>query len=735
MSIADPAGLLAHERAALDQAALRRIATLVAEGAPVAELFRALSQEVVKVLGVRAVTIDRYDHDQTTTTIGALNAGALQVGGRWPIEPGSLAALVLETGRPARLDDYSHLSGPRATAIKASGFSSAVAAPVMVDGVVWGMLWVAADGSEPLAAGIESRLPDFSELIAVAVSNGEARDRLRRLAEQEASLRRVATLVAQGATPGELFTAVTEELARILNVLSVSLVRFEPDETSVVLASFNDASFAVGSRWAHDASSLNAMVLETRAPSRIDDYAAVDGDIAEAARATGVQSGIAAPIVVDGQVWGMVAVGRRQHREELPDYAGTYTSRMMFSTESPEDIEARLAAFTELVATAIANTKSRAEVEQLAEEQAALSRVATLIAKEDPPETVFAKVAEETGRLLGGVECTLVQANDDGSATSVGSWGDSILAVFPVGTRFVPDSEGDGVAAVVLRTGKPFRIDDYAAVADPVARGALDRGIESAVGSPIVVGGTLWGAIFVTGTERFPPDTELQLARFTDLTATAVSNAAARSELIASRARIVTAGDEERRRIERNLHDGIQQRLLALGLDIQAVQARIPRDDEGTREGIGAIVHEIESVLEDVRVLSQGLHPALLSRAGLGPSLKALARRSPIPVEVNVALAERPPAPIETAVYYVISEAIANAIKHSEASMISVAVAGEAEGLRASVADDGVGGARLGAGSGLIGLADRIDALGGRLTLESPVSGGTKLSVELPLGA
>jgi signal transduction histidine kinase len=448
-----------------------------------------------------------------------------------------------------------------------------------------------------------------------------------------------------------------------------------------------------------------------------------------------VQSGVGAPIVVEGNVWGMIAVGRRQRREVLPDFAGTYTSRMTFSTESPADIESRLAAFTELIATAIANTKSRAAVEQLAEEQAALRRVATLVAQEDPPDAVFAKVAEETGRLLGGVECTLVRADHDGSATNVGSWGESIADVFPVGTRFVPDAAGDGVAAVVLRTGKPYRIDDYPAVADPVARSARERGIESAVGCPIVVRGALWGAIFVTGAERFPPETELQLARFTELIATAVSNAATRSELIASRTRIVTAADEERRRIERNLHDGIQQRLLALGLDVQSVQAELSPDQGAAREGMDAIVREIESVLEEVRIISQGLHPALLSRAGLGPSLKALARRSPIPVEVSFAVSARPSSSIETAVYYVVAEAIANAIKHSEASRIAVTVAGDTFDFRASVADDGVGGAEFGVGSGLIGLADRVEALGGRVMLESPAGAGTTLAVELPLDA
>jgi signal transduction histidine kinase len=705
----------AHD-ALRDQAALRRIATLVAEGAPVAELFRALAEEVVKVLGVRAVTIDRYDHDGTTTTVGALNAGALQIGTRWPIEARSLAAIVLETGRPARIDDYTPLSGPRATAIKSSGFRAAVAAPVMVDGVVWGMLWIAGDESEPLPVGVEARLPDFTELIAVAVSNAEARDRLRRLAEQEASLRRVATLVARGASPNELFTAVTEELARILNVLSVSLTRYEPDGTSVVLASFNDPSFPVSSRWAPDSHSLNTIVLETGAPARVDDYSAVPGDVAGAARESGVQSGIGAPIVVDGEIWGMIAVGRRQHREVLPEFAGTYTSRLMFSTESAGDVESRLAAFTELVATAISRAQAQDQLHQLASEHAALRRVATLVAEGADSQAVFDAVCHETCSLVGASTVNLSYFTSDGFNLTRAGWSLRNSHV-RVGTR-LPVAPHDTVDGMVRQNGSPARMD-------------------TSVAAPVFVDGHLWGALVASSDadQLLPPDTELQLARFTELIATAVSNAATRSELIASRSRIVAAADEERRRIERNLHDGIQQRLLALGLDVQAVQARVPREADAARDGLGAIVHEIEAVLEEVRVLSQGLHPALLSRAGLGPSLKVLARRSPIPVDVQVTVTERPPASVETAVYYVVSEAITNAIKHSEASGISVTVAGDVFDLRASVADDGVGGAELGLGSGLMGVADRVEALGGRVTLESPVGAGTTISVELPVVA
>jgi len=236
----------------------------------------------------------------------------------------------------------------------------------------------------------------------------------------------------------------------------------------------------------------------------------------------------------------------------------------------------------------------------------------------------------------------------------------------------------------------------------------------------------------VVAGEVLHDDTETRLTDFTHLVASSISNVQARNNLIASRARIVTASDETRRRIERNLHDGIQARVLALGLGLRAVRARFPLPPE-VQAGLDEVAHDLEGVLEEIRVFSQGLHPALLARSGLGPSLRALGRRSPVRVNLDVAGDARFPEPVETAVYYVVSEALANAAKHSQAAEVSVTVISDATGVRATVADDGVGGAALGGSSGLIGLVDRVEALGGRFALESPVGRGTTLSIELPL--
>jgi PAS domain S-box-containing protein len=262
-------------------------------------------------------------------------------------------------------------------------------------------------------------------------------------------------------------------------------------------------------------------------------------------------------------------------------------------------------------------------------------------------------------------------------------------------------------------------------------------GVRSAVASPVVVEGRPWGTMVAATnqTTPLPADTESRIVEFTELLATAISNAESRDALIASRARIVAAGDEARRRIERNLHDGIQQRLVALGLDVQTLRDSVSADQQDAQSGLERIRHELKAVLEDVRELSHGLHPALLSQGGLGPALRALARRSPIPVNLDVSVGERPSESTETAIYYVISEALTNAAKHARASEISVALTTSGSEIRTIIEDDGSGGAEASAGSGLVGLIDRIEALGGRFALDSPPGQGTRISIEMPLTA
>jgi signal transduction histidine kinase len=722
---------LAHDRLrrlADGQVALRRLATLIAGGAPAAELFGAVVEEIGAVLGVPTIALVRYEPGRATTAVASLNAPMFPVGGRWPIDGPSVSATVLDTGRPARFDDYSDVEGTIGQRVRKGGVRSVVGVPIIVEGRIWGLICVASP--ERLPAGIESELQDFTDLVAVAIAGVESRSRPRRLAEQQASLRRVATLVAKGAEPSALFSAVAEEVARILDVSAVTVVRFEPEDTAVVVASVKDPGFPVGSRWPLDGASLIAMVHETGRPARIDDYAALEGPVAAAARASGMHSGVGVPIVVDGSVWGMVAVGRRQRREALPSFAGRYTGMLLLSTESSEEIETRLAAFTELVATAISKAQANDDLRRLAEEQAALRRVATLVAKAAPADEIFDAVTHEVATILGLPRVEMVRYERDGTGTVIGAYGDH---PFPVASNWALD--GPSIMAAVLETGRSARIDDYTALEGTIAEVARGAGFRSAIGAPIIVDGAIWGTIIAISTmaEPIPERSEIRLRQFTELVATAVSNATARADLFASRARIVAAGDEARRRLERNLHDGTQQRLIAIGLDLQRIRAAIPEDQSAARSGLEQAERDLDAVLEEVREVSRGLHPAQLSRGGLGVALGALSRRSPIPVAIEVDVDERPPPPIETAVYYVVSEALTNAIKHSHAAKISVRVASNRDVVHARIADDGVGGAVAEVGSGLSGLSDRVEALGGRFVVESPPGSGTAISIELPM--
>jgi signal transduction histidine kinase len=549
-----------------------------------------------------------------------------------------------------------------------------------------------------------------------AIASSDSREALAALADEQAALRRVATLVARDAPSADVFAAVATEVASLFDTEITVVGRYE-NGFAVAIGNWSASGGGVpaGTRSAVGGHNVLTLVAETGKPARIDGYDDASGEAADIARRYGWRSSIAAPIIVEDHLWGV----------------------MLVATERPEGFppaaEDRLAAFTDLVATAIANTQSRGEVQQLADEQAALRRVATVVAKEGLPEAVFAKVAEETGRVLGGVECTLLRRNRDGSATNVGSWGEKIAAVFPHGSRFYPD--GDGVASTVLRTGQPYRIDDYSAVADPVARGARERGTECAVGCPILVNGELWGAIVVgtTEAEPFPPDTEMRLSQFADLVATAIANAETRAQLAASRRRIVTASDEARRRIERDLHDGTQQRLASLALSVRTAEANLPPERQDLRDELSRIALGLAGAIEDLQEISRGIHPAILSKGGLGPAIRALASHSPIAVDLDVRTEARLAEPVEVAAYFVVSEALANTAKHSHATRIGVALHERDGTLRLSIRDDGAGGADPGRGTGLVGLADRVEALGGSLTVHSRPGEGTEIRAELPI--
>jgi signal transduction histidine kinase len=373
-------------------------------------------------------------------------------------------------------------------------------------------------------------------------------------------------------------------------------------------------------------------------------------------------------------------------------------------------------------------------LEALALEQAALRRVATLVAREPAPQEVFDCVCEEVGRVLGVEGVNLTRFEADGTQTVLAGWSTGRGPTFPLGSGFPLDGV-DGVVPRVRRSSKPERIDDYTHRHGPLIDRIRAAGIASAAAAPIVVAGRVWGAIVATtGTPHgLPERTEERLLSFADLVANAIANADARQQLAASLARIVEATDAERRRLERNLHDGAQQRLVSLALMLGEVGAQLDSDPAAARRALETAREQLTLAVDELRELARGIHPAILTDRGLRAALEALTRRAPITVRLEQLPSSRLPEPIEAAAYYLVAEAVTNAARHADADEVTVRIARTSDSLRIEVADGGVGGAALENGSGLRGLADRLEALGGRLQLSSPHGGGTVVVGEIPL--
>jgi signal transduction histidine kinase len=376
--------------------------------------------------------------------------------------------------------------------------------------------------------------------------------------------------------------------------------------------------------------------------------------------------------------------------------------------------------------------RADAELQVADKELSGLRRVATLVAEGVAPQDLFAVVAEEVARVVDVPLVSVARYELDATATECAGFSPHGPR-FRVGRRW--SLAGTNVLRLVRETSAAARIDDYAGLDGEIVDAVRQIGIRSTVGIPIVVAGRLWGAMVVSSTAQdpLPEQTEARLADFTGLLATAIANADSRVELAASRRRIVAASDQARRRIERDLHDGTQQQLVSLGLAVRAAQAHVPPESSDLRAELSRIATGLAEAVADLQELSRGIHPAILSQGGLGPALRALARRSAIPVELDVTVAGRLPEPIEVAAYYVASEGLANAAKHAQASYVEVSLATDHDRLVLSIRDDGVGGADAARGSGLVGLADRVEALGGSIQVHSRPGDGTDITAELPL--
>jgi signal transduction histidine kinase len=872
------------ERVGAEQAALRRVATLLARGAEPTEVFSAVSREVDRLFPSGRSAVSRFDGDALVIVGFGQAVEGIAVGSRWELDDVMATTAVHRTGRPARVDgiDWSAVDTPLAAPARSIATVSTVACPVVVEGQLWGA--IAVSSSEPLPPDTEERLEKFTELAATAVANGAARREVLRLAEEQAALRGVATLVARGAPREEVFMAIAEGIGTLLGSEEIRMMRYEGDELVVVEAAWgaDPAVIPVGARHPLGGDNVSSLVFRTGRPARIDDYAAASGAVGATARSVGLRCVVGTPIVVNGRLWGLMAAGTMQPRP------------------LPPDTDVRLGQFTELMATAIANTESRERADRLAREQDALRRVATLVATEPSLEEVFGQVASEVSRLLGDVEGSLFRDEGDGTATLVAVGGPG-LAGAPVGRRLPTD--GDGVIATVLREGRAHRIDDYAQITGAIAEEGRDRlGIRAAAGCPIVVGGRLWGALGAgkhgpgplppdtepvlarfaelaataignaearaeverlaeeqaalrrvaelvaegaspaavfealaaeiatrlgsygvsmcryepgdeltivahhgaeawqlppgtrihhddphsttnivrrtarparvdsyadthgsigrviegltyrsgvgvplvvegrlwgvavanwAGDERPPPDTEQRMARFAQLLATAIANADGREQLVASRARLLTAGDEARRRVVRDLHDGAQQRLVHTIVTLKMARRALRNGTDDADTLLDEALEHAERSNAELRELAHGLHPAALTLGGLRGGVGSVVERLDLPVDVDV-IAERLPPEIEASAYFIVAEALTNVVKHSQAARAEVTASLRDGMLDVQVRDDGIGGADPD-GHGLVGMKDRVAALGGRFEIRSPAGGGTHVVASLPL--
>jgi PAS domain S-box-containing protein len=371
-----------------------------------------------------------------------------------------------------------------------------------------------------------------------------------------------------------------------------------------------------------------------------------------------------------------------------------------------------------------------AEVRRLATEQRALRRVATLVAWQVSPERVFMAVSEECANVLQVNASVVLRYEADATATIVGRHNRDNIEVFALGSSLPADEHS--ALGRVLTTGAPARIDDWGGLTGVIADATFRTGYRSTAAAPIVVAGALWGAVGIASEDPLPPESEDRLSAFCELVSLAVASAQARADLIASRARLVKAGDEQRRRLERNLHDGAQQRLVSLALKLRFARAKLAGDPEAAAKLLDEASSELTTGLEELREIARGLHPAVLGDHGLLRAVEALAARIPIPVGIDVPIG-RLPEDVEATAYYIVSEAMTNVVRHAAATHVEVSIRREGTILRCEVGDDGRGGADASSGTGLLGLRDRAEAAGGTLAVTSPPGRGTVVSAVLPL--
>ena len=688
---------------AFEQAALLRVAGLVGGGATPQLVFDAVTREASGLLAGRPVTLVRFSGHHELFVLAA-EGGPVAAGTAIAFAPGTLPDRVRRGGRTDRVDDYAQ--EPDASLAHRYGLVAAVTAPVSVAGQVWGML-TATSLVEPLPEGTEDRLDHFCQLISAVLTNGHSQTRLHALIEEQAALRRVAELAAQDAPAEQVLEAVAVEASGLASVEFGMVLRYigQDGGTQIVALGGAPDNFTLGMRAPGTGDGSVHRVWRTGRAARVEDLGQMSGLWPQLAFERGFTTSAGVPITIRGGLWGALIVAGR-------------------GKPFPGEIEQYLASFAEIAATAIAATDARQELKLVAEEQAALRRVAELVARGASLDEVFNAAATESSTLLGGIGATLMRYEDSDTAVAVAACD----SPFPPGSR-VAVNAGSALGNL-RRTRRPVRIDRATPLSPPDP--ADDRGHVRGFAVPIIIEDRLWGALATSAWGRpSSVESETRLAPFAELVAAAIANAENRSKLTTSRARVVATADEARRRLQRDVHDGAQQRLvhtiIALKLALKAARTGEPATDLLNEALLNA-----ERANTELRELVHGILPASLTRGGLRVALESLVADLSLDVDLRVEAPRLPPH-VETTAYFFVAEAMTNVVKHAHATRASIDVDVDSGTLVLEVHDDGAGGADLSGGTGLIGLLDRVEASAGVLTITSERQRGTTVRAVLPL--